>query len=226
MKKKAILVGASGATGSSLLFQLLENKNYSDVLVLARRELRIQHTKLKQLIIDFDRVNDYAAEINGDVVFCCLGTTKSQTPDEQQYRKIDYQYPLDIARLAKNNGAKSYHLISFIGANKNSSFFYPRIKGELENDLRSVPFENIHIYRPFLLDAPRKDKRFTEVAVNVMMQIINPLLIGGLKKYRSIKAENIAKAMIRLSLEDRKGLFIHEPNEIQRLGDENNVPYR
>lgn len=220
MEKKAILAGASGAIGNSLLFQLLGNKHYSEVLILVRKELRIQHPKLKQLLVDYDRLSDYAAELKADVVFCCLGTTKSKTPDQEQYRKIDYQYPLDIARITKANGSSGFHLISSIGANKNSSMFYTRTKGEVESGLQQIPFDHIHIYRPSLLDAPRKDKRFMESSMNIMMNVINPVLIGGLRKYRSIKVEDIAKTMIRLSLEDKKGIFIHESDEIQKLSEE------
>ena len=222
MKRKAILIGASGAIGNSILFQLLENKNYTTVLILVRKELRIQHPKLKQLIIDFDQINNYQKEITGDVVFSCLGTTKRQTPDEQQYRKIDFQYPLEIARIAKTNGIKSFHLVSAIGANKNSGIFYTRIKGELEKDLQNIPFDNIHIYRPSLLDTARKDKRFLEGSMNFLMSIVNPLLLGPLKKYKSIKVETVARAMINYSLTDNKGVFIHESDEIQ---NSNNAPF-
>ncbi|HEY0177398.1 MAG TPA: oxidoreductase [Pedobacter sp.] len=224
MEKKAILAGASGSVGSSLLLQLLACKQYSHVLVLVRKELRMQHPKLKQLVIDFDRLSDYSSEITGDVVFCCLGTTKSQTPDQQQYRKIDYQYPLDIAWIAQVNGAESYHLISSIGANKDSSAFYIRTKGELERDLKAVPFKNIHIYRPSLLDGARQQRRLLEESINAVMYFLNPLLVGGLKKYRSIKVETIAAAMIKQSLNDDRGIFIYESDQIARLGTEEKLP--
>ncbi|WP_158798586.1 oxidoreductase [Pedobacter sp. L105] len=217
MEKKAILVGASGSIGSSLLNQLLESGSYSTVLVLVRKALPLQHPKLKQLVINFDQLNNYAAEIKGDAVFCCLGTTKSQTPDQQQYRKIDYQYPLDVAAIALANGATSYHLVSAMGADKDSSIFYTKTKGEVERDLKLIPFQNIHIYRPSLLDGERKNKRFLEGVLNAVMHLINPLLAGGLKKYRSIKVENVARAMLKQSLEDKKGIFIHQSDQIQQL---------
>jgi uncharacterized protein YbjT (DUF2867 family) len=223
MKKKAIIAGASGAIGNSLLFLLLENKDFAEVLVVVRKELRIQHPKLKQLVINFDQIGDYASEISGDVVFCCLGTTKSKTPDQQRYRIIDYQYPLDIAGIAVKNGTDSFHLISSIGADKNSSVFYTKTKGEVENDLQAFPFRSIHIYRPSLLDATRKDKRFMETSINLLMQIVNPILIAGLRKYRSIKVENVAKVMVDLSLENKPGIFIHESDEIQKLSEGNSL---
>lgn len=226
MEKKAILVGASGSVGSSLLLQLLACKEYSGVLIIVRKELRMHHPKLTQLVADFDRLSDYAAEIKGDVVFSSLGTTKKQTPDEQRYRKIDYQYPLDVAWIAQTNGAESYHLVSSIGADKNSKVFYTRTKGEVERDLKAVPFKSIHIYRPSILDGIRQETRMLEGVINAMMHLINPLLIGGLRKYRSIKVETVARAMIRESLDNKRGIFIHESNKIQQIGAAAETPYK
>lgn len=219
MGKKAILLGASGSIGSSLLQQLLANDNYTEVLALVRKDLNVEHPKLKQLVLNFDELNKYASEITGDVVFCCLGTTKSQTPDRDQYRKIDYQYPLDVAWIAQTNGAESYHLISAIGANKNSSVFYTRTKGEVESDLKAVPFKSIHIYRPSLLDGERKNPRFIEKVSNAIMHVINPLLTGSWKKYRSIKVSAVAKAMVRQSLTAQREIFIYESDQIQELSE-------
>jgi uncharacterized protein YbjT (DUF2867 family) len=218
MGKKAIIAGASGSIGNSLVKQLLTNETYTEVLVLVRRDLGIKHPKLQQLVLNFEEINNYAAQITGDVVFCCLGTTKSQTPDQGEYRKIDYQYPLDIAWIAQTNGARSYHLISAIGADKNSSTFYIRTKGEVERDLKAVPFESIHIYRPSLLDGERKQHRILEKISNVVMRVINPLLFGGLKKYRSIRVSTVARAMILNSMEEKKGVFVYESDRIQETG--------
>lgn len=217
MERKAILVGATGSIGSSLLKQLLVNETYTEVLILVRKDLGISHPKLKQLVLNFDELSHYSTQITGDVVFSCLGTTKKKTPDVNEYKKIDYQYPLDVAWIAQVNGATSFHLVSSVGANKHSSFFYIKTKGEVESDLKAVPFSSIHIYRPSLLDGERKEKRFTERLMIAIMRVINPLLFGGLKKHRSIKVENVAKAMIIQSLDDKKGVFIHESDQIQEI---------
>jgi len=218
MGQKAIIVGASGSIGNQVLKQLLTNEGYSEVLILVRKDIGIQHPKLQQLILNFEEINKYSAQITGDVVFCCLGTTKSQTPDEVEYKKIDYQYPLDVAWIAQTNGAKSYHLISAIGANKDSSTFYIRTKGEVERDLKAVPFESIYIYRPSLLDGERKEKRTVEKISNAVMKVINPLLFGGMKKYRSIKVETVANAMIQNSFATKNGIFVYESDQIQEIG--------
>ncbi|WP_448636261.1 hypothetical protein [Pedobacter panaciterrae] len=147
-----------------------------------------------------------------------MGTTNSKTPDKVQYKKIDYWYPLDIGSIAQNNGATSYHLISSMGADINSSLFYPKTKGEVERDLKAIPFKSIYIYRPSLLDGDRKEKRGAERILIGLMRVLNPILIGGLKKYRSIKIETVASAMLKESLTDKKGVFIYSSDQIQALG--------
>jgi uncharacterized protein YbjT (DUF2867 family) len=191
-----------------LLEQLLSNNNYKEVLIVGRKKLERQHPKLKQLIVDFDKLNDYATQIQGDVVFCCLGTTKNKTPDQVQYKKIDYQYPLDAAAIAKNNGAEQYHLVSALGANPSSSIFYTKTKGEVERDLKAIPFKSVHIYQPSLLVGERKESRNMEGLMTVVMQILNPFLFSGLRKYRSIKIEKVALAMLKMSLEVASGTFV------------------
>lgn len=217
MKKKAVLLGASGLIGSSLLTQLLDCSDYTSVLVLVRKKLDREHPKLQQLLVDFDQLNNYRAEIQGDVVFCCLGSTKSKTPNLEEYRKIDYLYPLDAAAIAQANGATQYHLVSSIGANPNSRAFYPRTKGEVERDLQSIPFKSIHIYRPSLLDGDRKEHRTAEGLMTGIMRVLNPILVGGLRKYRSIKIENVALAMLKMSLKDRDGIFVYPSDEIEEI---------
>lgn len=218
MSKTAILLGATGAIGSDLLSKLLANDSYSSVLAIARKPLKISNGKLKQLIIDFDDLDKHQAEIKGDDIFCCLGTTAKQTPDKAIYKKIDYQYPLDVARIALKNGAKSYHLVSAMGANPKSSIFYNKTKGEVERDLEKLNFDSIHIYRPSLLDGNRGEKRFAENTMNVIMRIINPLLVGSARKYRSIKIEKVASAMLKQASKNLKGNYIYLSDEIEKLG--------
>jgi uncharacterized protein YbjT (DUF2867 family) len=215
---EAIIAGATGLIGNNLLHQLLDHPDYTKVTVIVRKEIPMQHAKLEQLVVDFDHLDNHQEHIKGDVVFCALGTTKSKTPDQEQYRKIDYQYPLDIAFIAQQNGASQYHLVSALGASEKSSIFYSRLKGEVERDLKSIPFKAVHIYRPSLLDGERKEHRSAEGIMIGLMRILNPLLIGGLKKYRSIKIEKVASAMLKQSLKPLDGIFIYDSDEIERLG--------
>lgn len=218
MSKKAILIGATGLIGADLLKKLLANENYEKVLVIARKTIDVSHSKLNQLVINFDELGKHEAEIVGDDIFCCLGTTAKKTPDKTLYKKIDYQYPLDVAKIALKNGAKSYHLVSAMGANVKSSIFYNRTKGEVERDLEKLNFDSTHIYRPSLLDGSRSEQRFAEKTMNVIMRLFNPLLIGSLKKYRSIKIEKVASAMLKQANKNLKGNYIYLSDEIENLG--------
>ncbi len=218
MKKKAILLGASGLIGGDLLDKLLNSEEYLQVLVVVRKALNNQHPKLKQLIVDFDQLQKYANEIVGDVVFCCLGTTKNKTPDKTQYRKIDCQYPVDVAWMAYTNGATAYHFVSSMGADPESRIFYSSVKGEAESALKTIPFKSLHLYRPSLLVGNRKEKRTGEELMIKIMHLINPLLIGPLKKYRSIKTETVATAMYNQSLAELHGIFVYLSDEINKTG--------
>ncbi len=211
---KAVLIGATGLIGQNLLMKLLADDNYSEILVISRKRLNVTDPKLREIIINFDELANYSTEITGDVVFCCLGTTIKRTPDLAVYRKIDYQYPLDVARIAFANGAKQYHLVSAMGADVKSRLFYSRTKGEVERDLQQIPFEAIHIYRPALLDGDRKEERVAENIMIGLFRFINPILIGPLKKYRSIKIEKVAEAMLSNSNTHKNGVHIYASDQI------------
>jgi uncharacterized protein YbjT (DUF2867 family) len=217
MSNKAVVIGASGLIGSKLLNILLQQPNYDEILILVRKELPITDKKLVQLVINFEKVDEYAASISGDVIFCCLGSTKKKTPDLVEYRKIDHDYPVRLAQLARQNGIKQYHLVSAIGANSKSSNFYTKMKGETEEDIQQVGLKCLHIYQPSVLTGGRKESRPAEQFAIGLMKIIDPLLIGGLKKYRSIPAETVARAMFNESKIKEEGVFIHSSDKIKLL---------
>jgi len=218
MSKKAILIGATGLIGANLLEKLLASSNYTEVLVIARKKININNPKLKQLTINLDEMHLHTDEITGDDVFCCLGTTVKKTPNLELYKKIDYQYPLDLADIALKNGAKTYHLVSSVGADAKSKIFYTRTKGEVERALQAIPFQSLNIYRPSLLDGNRNEGRKGENVMIVVMRMINPILVGGLRKYRSIKIEKVAAAMINQAGKESKGIHIYASDEIEQLG--------
>ena len=217
MAKKAVLAGASGLIGSHLLQILLEQAYYDEVLILVRKKLPLQHHKLKQLVIDFDQPETYKNELTGHALFSCLGTTKKKTPDLAIYRKIDHDYPLLLAQLAKENGVEQYHLVSSIGANANSSFFYTKLKGETEADITNVGIPCLQIYRPAFLVGDRQEKRPMEKFLVVLMKVIDPLLFGGWKKYRGIKGADVAMAMYKQSIKNATAVFVHESDKIKQL---------
>jgi uncharacterized protein YbjT (DUF2867 family) len=217
MSNKAVIAGASGLIGSKLLNILLQESFYDEVLILVRKELPLSHKKLVQLVIDFERLEDHAAAITGHLVFCCLGSTKKKTPDLVEYRKIDLDYPLQLAQFAKQNGVKQYHLVSSLGANSKSSAFYTKIKGEVEEAIQKVGLKCLYIYEPSILTGDRNESRPLESFANILMPFIDLFLIGGLKKYRSIPAETVARAMFNQSIKNEEGIFVHPSDKIKLL---------
>ena len=194
--KKAILYGASGLVGSYILDNFLNNANYEQVVIVVRKELNIQHPKLKTLIGDFNTLPEVVKDIQVDEVFIALGTTQKKTPDKKLYYQIDHDYPILATKLAKENGAKAVFLVSALGANEKSSIFYSKMKGETERDIISLNLDNTYIFRPSMILGNRKENRPAEKVFIGIFKFINPIFVGGLSKYKGIEAEDIAKAMI------------------------------
>lgn len=214
--KKAIIAGASGLIGSNLLQVLLDSEAYAEVLILVRKPLAVHHQKLKQIVLNFDDLDKHATGISGHALFCCLGTTRSQTPDKTEYRKIDHDYPVKLAQLAHKNNVKQCHLISCIGADSKSSNGYLKLKGETEDDVKAVGLPALHIYQPSMLIGRKTKLRWDESLINGLMAAVNPLLVGGLKKYRSIPAIDIARAMLIQSIDNETGIMIHQYEDIKQ----------
>jgi uncharacterized protein YbjT (DUF2867 family) len=208
MGKKAIVAGATGLIGSQLLQILLQADTYNEVLILVRKKLDITHSKLTQLVLDFDLIETHSLSITGDAVFSCLGTTKNKTPDRREYYKIDHDYPLRLAKLAQANGVKQFHLVSAIGANPNSGTFYIKLKGETERDISALNFYSSFMYEPSMLTGREYETRYGEVFFEGLFKIVNHLLIGKWKKYRSVSGAAVAKAMYDQSLKDGPGKWI------------------
>jgi uncharacterized protein YbjT (DUF2867 family) len=217
MGKKAIVAGASGLIGSELLKILLNDSIYSEVLAIVRTPMELNHPKFNQIAVNFDKLDDFAHLVEGDVIFCTLGSTRKKTPDLTAYRKIDHDYPVKLANIAVQNGISQFHLISSIGADHNSSNFYTKMKGETEEDVKASGLSALVIYRPSLLTGERVVTRFAEGIMQGISKIINPLLVGGLRKYRSIAATSVAKVMTDLSKANLKGIYVYESDDIQKL---------
>ena len=217
MVKRAIIAGASGLTGSSLLEILLNEPDYDEVLILVRKELPLQHNKLKQLVVDFDKLESYSDDITGDVIFSCLGSTRKKTPGLETYRKIDHDYPLQLAQIGLKNKISQFHLVSSMGADAGTSNFYTKMKGETEEDLKKIGLPSLQIYRPAFITGNRKEHRSLEKSLIAVMKLIDPLLIGSLKKYRSIPAATIARAMFNQSLKNIPGVHTYLSDKIKEL---------
>lgn len=195
---KALILGSTGLTGSYLLQQLLQDDYFREVIILVRKKTNIQHPKLSEVITDFSGdLMDISSDINCDVLFSCLGTTRRRTPDLNVYRNIEIYIPEKIARIAQDKGLQQIHYISAIGAKENSWNYYLNMKGLAEKALIRLDIPNLYIYRPSLITGKRKEIRFSEKIAQYLFQLINPLLIGKGTKYRSIPAERIVSFMIQ-----------------------------
>ncbi len=208
----ALIAGASGLVGGKLLRLLLENKKYQQVISIGRRKIEITHPKLKQYIMDFEGLDDF--DIKVDVIFCCLGTTIKKAGSKEAFRKVDFDYPKMLANYGLKIGANSFHIITAMGANSNSSIFYNKVKGEIEEYLGHSSFEQLHIYRPSLLLGQRAETRTMEGVSQVIMKRLGFLFIGILKNYRAISANRVAKFMIGKSFSKTSGLFVYLSGEM------------
>ncbi len=213
-EKTALLVGASGLIGSQLLKKLLDSPYYKSVIVLARKPLGLMHPKLQEYIFDFE--NPDASMVHGNDVFCCLGTTIKKAGSKEAFQKVDLVYPIQIARLAKNNGAEKFLIVTAMGANSNSSIFYNQVKGKVEQELREIEYPTLHIFRPSLLLGERTERRVGERIGAIFSNILNPFMVGSLRKFRAIDSGKVAAAMIANAKETKKGVFIHSSDELQK----------
>jgi uncharacterized protein YbjT (DUF2867 family) len=204
--QSALVIGATGLTGSLLLELLLESSTYHIVHVYARRTLGMQHPKLQEHLIDFYQ---YQGTVQADTLFCCLGTTIKKVKTKEAFKKVDLEYPVKFARLQFGAGTKKMMVISAMGASANSNFFYSRVKAEMEASLQEIGFEQLTIFRPALITGNRIEHRSGEKIAALINGWINPLLVGSLRKYQSIPALKIAQSMLTHSLlENEKGTNI------------------
>lgn len=217
MREKAILLGANGLIGSYLLPLLLNSTYFEEINIFVRKELPITHPKLKQTITDFKELNLLKKNIQATQIFCCLGSTKKKTPNLTDYKKVDYDIPLYFGQQGALNGASKYHLVTAIGANANSSNFYTKLKGQIENAIKELDYQSIEIYQPSFLKGNRKEDRPLEKIMIPIMRVIDLILLGPFKKYRSIDAEEVAKAMFNESIKNKRGIFVHNSEQIKKL---------
>ncbi len=213
--KTALIAGATGLIGQSLLKILLSGKHYSKVIALTRRPLHIEHKKLLVLNIDFNRIANFKVEDKVEDVFCCLGTTIKTAGSQEAFTKVDYTYVVQLAQWAKHNKCQQFSVISSVGASVQTTNFYLKTKGNMENAISELALPGIHIFRPSLLLGHRKEFRLGEKISEKLMLLFNPLLGGKLKKYRAIKADSVALAMYNKSQLNRNGTFIYEGDEIK-----------
>lgn len=200
---KALVLGATGATGKDLTKLLLEDNDFSEVHVFVRRPLKIDNSKLKTHIVNFEDFESWKNLVSGDVAFSCLGTTLKDAGSKEAQKTVDYHYQLDFAKSAKDNGVQNFVLVSSYGANPKSKIFYSRMKGELEEAIKNLNFEKTSFFQPGMLER-KNSKRLGEVIGLKLLKFANNL--GAFKSQKPLPTEVLAQAMINAAKRETEGL--------------------
>lgn len=214
MPNSALIVGSTGLVGSHCLQFLLASPEYASVTALVRKGAGINHPKLREQVVDYDNLADLPV---GEDVYCALGTTIRTAGSQEAFRRVDFEYPLQIAKRTQAAGAKQFLLVSSVGANPKSGNLYLRVKGELEQALRNLPFAALHIFRPSFLVGERKEQRTGERVGITIAEALKFAMIGGLIKYRPVHANTVAFAMVKAALRGGSGAHIYDYEKIESL---------
>ena len=214
--KTALLFGASGLVGGHLLNELIKENYYSKIKIFVRSEPKISDPKIEIIRTDFNNLQNHKEEIKGDDCFLCIGTTKQNSPDKNEYRRVELEMPKEIAQIAKSNSVNSFIFVSSGYADSKSSGDYLKFKGQVEEELKRLNFTKLGIMRPSFLMGNRKEKRIGEKIGILVFKLLSPLLLGPLKKMKPINSEIVAKAMVAFAQSDtQKNTF--ESNEILKI---------
>ncbi|QLG37154.1 oxidoreductase [Paenibacillus sp. E222] len=218
-ERQALVIGATGLVGGLLVRSLLQNPAYGRIRVLVRRRLELEHPKLEQHIVDWEQLEEQKDLFRDvDDLYCCLGTTIKKAGSQENFRQVDFHYPVRAAKLAKEQGVSQMLVISSMGADAGSRVFYSRTKGEMEDALSAIGLRSLHIFRPSLILGDRKEKRLGEQLAAHAMTFLDRWMKGRVDKYRAIQAATIARAMINIALVQTNGNHVYSNDVIHVLG--------
>ena len=201
---KALIIGATGATGKDLLLQLLADDTYTEVHCFVRKPMSISHPKLHAHVVDFDTPEAWADLLHGDVAFSCLGTTLAVAGSKEAQGRVDYDYQYAFALQCKANGVPTFVLISAAGATAQSKLFYNRMKGQLEDAIKALDFPSLLIFQPSVLIRSNSDRSGENFTVKAF-KFLNKL--GILKRYRPMPTQILAEKMLSAVYNSPKGTF-------------------
>lgn len=214
MGKTALILGATGLVGGACLARLLKDDSFEKVVALTRTPLTVKHNKLFNAVVDFNHPDSYMEYCVGDLLFSAMGTTIGKAGSKDAFLKVDYTYPFEVAKAAKQNGVGSHVLISSLGADADSSIFYSQVKGKLERDISLLGFTTNIIIQPSILLGERKESRPMERIGQSFVQKCSFLFVGPLAQYKGVSAETVAIAMIALAKGNNKGKLVVENREL------------
>jgi len=211
--RRAVVVGATGLVGRYLVLQLLDDPAYDEVVVLARRAFPHRHPKLRVEILELETLPDRATLIDGDDLFCCLGTTRRRAGGREAFEHVDLELVQIVTGVAERRRVNQLLLVSALGANPRSPFFYQRIKGRVEDIVGNMHFRAVHIFRPSLLLGPRSEPRRAEELAGRVLKALHWTLWGRLKRLRAVNAGALAERMIEIAKLGLDGLHVHSPHD-------------
>ena len=213
-RRIALVAGATGLTGSHLLTQLLADDRYLRVTALVRKTSPTPNRNVSPLVVDFDKL---PALPKADDAYCCLGTTIKKAGSQAAFHKVDFEFVVNFARAARRAGAKRFLVISSLGASARSPIFYSRVKGAMENALREIGFEALHIFQPSLILGERKEQRTAERFGIAAFGAVGGLMFGPLRKYRPVESATIARAMIGAAFSKQRGIRVYPSDAIETM---------
>lgn len=212
---KALLIGATGATGTDLLQKLLNDAAFEEVSIFVRKPIAAANDKLKVHVVDFNQPEEWKHLVKGDVAFSCLGTTLKAAGSKEAQRKVDYEYQYNFAKASKENNVAHYILVSSYGASSKSNIFYSRIKGELEDAVKPLQFHKTTLFNPGMLQR-KNTERSGEVVMEKVLQFIN--MFGLFRKHKPLSTEVLAQAMINAAKTQTNSYNVIKLNDIYTLG--------
>lgn len=211
MSRTALLAGATGLVGHQVLSLLLADAAWTSVVTVGRRAAPLHHPKLAQrVVVDLGALDSVSDLPHVDDVFCCLGTTIKQAGSPEAFRRVDYEFVVGLGRAGVRAGANQFLLVSAIGASQTSRVFYSRVKGETEGAIAQLRYRSTQIFHPSLLLGERTEFRFGERIAMLAAPVLSAPLVGGLRRYRPVKAETVARAMVSVARDAPPGLTVFE----------------
>lgn len=213
----AVVAGATGLVGKQIVDLLLTNDKYVKVITLGRRKLDIQHPKLEQRIVDFNKLEEHADCFHEADVFCTLGTTIKQAGSKEAFYQVDYQYPLKLGQLAREQGANQFLIVTATGANAKSRVFYSRVKGEVEQSLMDLKLSSLHIFRPSFLLGDRVEVRFGERVAQAVINVISVILPKLIHKHLAIHVRTVARSMMNVAMSRTSGIHMYDSSQMDEI---------
>ncbi len=208
------IAGATGLTGNYCLEFLLLQIKITKVIAIGRKPTGIQNPKLEEVIL---KDNKLTSKVVADAFICCLGTTIKKAGSKEAFKAIDFDLPIYLAQELFKNGCRTAAVISAMGADENSAFFYNQVKGKMETEMKKIGFESLSIFRPSIIDGPRKEKRFGEKVGLAVMKFLRPVFVGALKNYAPIHAKIIGRSLMAVILIKKPGTQVYTSHEIKKI---------